>query len=216
MLHYDWKIRTISIRTGKDDDKLERVVNEIDKAGISICGLQEVRRLNKRSALIKSDSGNKYEIHWSGNSNKRIHGVGIVIKVDPFIEIIEMVPIDARIITADVIVRNCSVKIINCYAPTKDSTDSAKDLFYRSLNKLLKSTKKRQKIICLGDFNDITSVALSNKSLREGNVIEDLIVNNNGQRFHELFNFNKLSVLNTWFTQKDVSTHIMALSGRCD
>jgi len=201
MHFYDWKIGTINIRTGKDDEKLERVINEIGKADLSICGLQEVRRLNKGSALIKSNAGIKYEVHWSGHTNKRTHGVGIVIKVDSSIEIVEIIPVDARIIVVDAIVRGCSLKIINCYAPTEDSTESSKNLFYRSLNKQLKSVKKKQKIICLGDFNATTSAAWYT-SLREGSVVDDLIINNNGERFHEFFDSNKLSVLNTWFTHK--------------
>ena len=202
MNFHSWKIGTINIRTGKDDEKLERVVNEIDKADLAICGLQEVRRLNKGSALVKSNSGKKYEVHWSGHNNKRTHGVGIVIKVDTSIEIVEIIPVDARIIVADAIVRGCSLKIINCYAPTEESTESSKNLFYRTLNKQVKSVKKNQKLICIGDFNASTSAVWSNTSLREGSIINDLIVNNNGERFHEFFELNKLSVLNTWFTHK--------------
>lgn len=95
MHFYDWKIGTINIRTGNDDEKMERVVNEIGKADLSICGLQEVRRLNKGSALIKSNADIKYEVHWSGHTNKRTHGVGIVIKIDSSIEIVEVIPVDA-------------------------------------------------------------------------------------------------------------------------
>ena len=91
---------------------------------------------------------------------------------------------------------------MNCYAPTEDSTESAKNTFYRSLNKQINIVKKNQKIICIGDFNASTSAAWTNSSLREGSVINDLIVNNNGERFHEFFNHNQLSVLNTWFTHK--------------
>ena len=47
---HHWKIGTINIRTGKDDEKLENVVRQINKAGVSICGLQEVRRL--RTGLL--------------------------------------------------------------------------------------------------------------------------------------------------------------------
>eukprot|EP00111_Clytia_hemisphaerica_P017270 TCONS_00051124-protein len=202
MSYYNWNIGTINIRTGKDDEKLERVVNEISKANLSICGLQEVCRLNNDSAVIKSDSGSKYEVYWSGYVSKRTHGVGIVIKIDPSIEIIEITPINARIITADVIVRGCSLKIINCYAPTEDSTESSKIVFYRQLNKQLKLVKKKQKVICIGDFNATTSACWSNTSLREGSVIDELTVNDNGLRFHGFFNTNKLSVLNTWFTHK--------------
>ena len=38
-----WRIGTINIRTGKDDQKIERVIHEIAKAKLSICCLQEVR-----------------------------------------------------------------------------------------------------------------------------------------------------------------------------
>ena len=145
---------------------------------------------------------NEYEVHWSGYASKRIHGVRIVIKVDPSIEIVEVIPVDARIIVVDLIVRGCSLKVINCYAPTEESTVSSKTSFYRTLNKQFKSVKKKQKVICLGDFNATTSAAWSNTSLREGSIIDDLIVNDNGERFHEFFGSNKLSVLNIWFTHK--------------
>jgi len=46
MAYYNWKVGTINIRTGNDDEKIERVVSEIDRANLAICGLQEVRRLN--------------------------------------------------------------------------------------------------------------------------------------------------------------------------
>ena len=55
-MYHQWKIGTVNIRTGKDDSKLERVVKEIDKAGLYICGLQEVRRLRKGSAIIRTDT----------------------------------------------------------------------------------------------------------------------------------------------------------------
>ena len=178
---------------------------EIDKAELAICGLQELRRLNTGSALIQTsnnDTTTKYEVHWSGRTNKRQHGVGIVIKVDPAIEIVEITPVISRIIAADIIVRGCSLKIINCYAPTEDSAETTKSSFYRTLNKQIDSVSKKQKLICIGDFNASSSAAWTNSSLREGKVIENLIVNSNGERFHELFNANKLSVLNTWFTHK--------------
>ena len=76
---YKWKIGTINVRTCKDDQKLERVVKEVHKANLEICALQEVRRLNQGSATIKCDN-TKYEIHWSGHSLKRQHGVGFITR----------------------------------------------------------------------------------------------------------------------------------------
>ena len=144
----------------------------------------------------------KYEVYWSGNKLKRQHGVGIAVKYSPRVEIIEVLPISARIIVLDVVVYGCELRVISCYAPTEDSSDSTKDSFYRSLRKQMTGIPTKRKVICLGDFNATTSAAWNNTSLRENVVVENLVTNNNGRRFHELFNSEKLSVLNTWFTHK--------------
>ena len=135
-MFHKWSIGTVNIRTGKDDEKLERVVRQINKAKLSICGLQEVRRLNKGSALIQcnDESRNSYEVHWSGYTVKRQHGVGIAIRVDKGIDVVEVTPVSARIIVLDVVIYGCSLRIINCYAPTEDDSDSAKNVFYQTLN----------------------------------------------------------------------------------
>ena len=200
--YHKWKIGTVNIRTGKDDEKLERVVNEINKANITICGLQEVRRLNKSSAIIKTNTNSKYEVYWSGNQTKRQHGVGIVVKVDPNIDIVEVTSVNSRLIVLDVNVYGCCLRIINCYAPTEESTLYAKNNFYCQLKKQFQNINKQRKVICIGDFNATSSACLYNSSLREGSIIENLVVNDNGSRFHELINDQKLSVLNTWFSHK--------------
>ena len=200
-----WKIGSVNIRTGKEDQKLENVVHQIHKAGLSICALQEVRRLRSGSCIIESNFNDvlrKYEVYWSGNKMKRIHGVGIVVCVDSGIEVIEVIQVNQRMIVLEVKVHGIWIKIINCYAPTEDAKDSTKDAFYHDLNKQMIPSNKKMKVICLGDFNATTSAAWYNSSLREGVEIEDLEVNNNGERFHYFFNNHSLSVLNTWFTHR--------------
>ena len=199
---HKWKIGTINIRTGRDDEKLERVIKEIDKAGLTICGLQEVRRLNKGSASVTVENNNKYEVYWSGNTLKKQHGVGIVVKVNPLIEINEIVQINARIIVLDVKVNGCLMRIINCYAPTEESTAHSKQAFYSTLNKQFYAVNNKRKIICLGDFNATSSAFWYNSSLRESSIVPNLVVNNNGERFHEFFKIQNLSVMNTWFNHK--------------
>ena len=54
-----------------------------------------------------------------------------------------------------------------------------------------------------GDFNATTSASWFNSSLRENVVIDNLCVNNNGERFHNFFSNHQSSVLNTWFTHKN-------------
>jgi len=69
--YFHWKLGTINVRTGKEDQKLEQIVKEIRKADLSVCGLQEVRRIKTGSALI-SNEGNKYEIYWSGHASMEL------------------------------------------------------------------------------------------------------------------------------------------------
>ena len=201
---HSWRIGTINIRTGTSDEKLERVIYEIGKARLSVCCLQEVRRLNTNSVTISNTLNNvkhKYEVYWSGHVVKRQHGVGIAIKVDQGIEINEVTSVSARIIVADISIYGCSLRIICCYAPTEEDSESSKNLFYNSLKKQFNCEKTR-KILCLGDFNASSSASWYNSSLRERVVVDNLIVNDNGDRFHEFFNTSSLSVLNTWFTHK--------------
>jgi len=179
------------------------VTHEVDKAGLDICALQEVRRLNQGSTIVtcqRNDYSNKYETHWSGNSLKRHHGVGFIIRTDPNIGVIQVEYVNARIIVLHAKVYSCLLKIINCYAPTED--ESSKTVFYNTLQKQYLNISKKQKVICLGDFNATTSAARYNSSLRENTIVENLIINNNGGRFHDHIQKQRLSVLNTWFNHK--------------
>ena len=201
---HHWKIGTINVQTAKEDQKLERVIHEIGRAGLSVCGIQESRRTKTGSAIITSTNDNnshKYEIYWSGHSLKRIHGVAIAIKVEKNIIIEEIKPISARIVIADINLHGCSLRVINCYAPTEDDSSTSKDIFYAALRKQF-NTEKTRKVICIGDFNATSSATWFNYSLREHVIIDNLEINNNGERFHNFFNTQKLSVWNTWFSHR--------------
>ncbi|XP_066935519.1 uncharacterized protein [Clytia hemisphaerica] len=161
-----------------------------------------IESTSKYSKFAVNNPNNKYEIYWCGNTLKKHHGVGIVVKVAPNIDILEIYQVNSRIIVIDVIVSGCSLRVINCYAPTEESAITTKNLFYRTLKKQIITTNANQKVICLGDFNATTSASLYSSSLRENSVVEDLVINDNGERFHDLFQSYKLSVLNTWFNHK--------------
>jgi len=50
--YHSWRIGTINIRTGKEDQKIERVIHDVAKAKLSVCCLQEVRRLNNNLVTV--------------------------------------------------------------------------------------------------------------------------------------------------------------------
>ena len=180
------------------------MIHVIAKAKLSICCLQEVRRFNNDSAIITNQQDSveqKYEFCWSGLAVKRQHGVGIAIKVDKDFEIDEIISVSARIIVANVLLYGCSLLVICCYAPTEKDSDSSKNIFYSKLNKQFECEDTR-KITCSGDFNASSSATWYNSSFRENRIIGNLVVNDNGLRFHEFFNNRCLSMLNTWFSHK--------------
>ena len=125
----------------------------------------------------------KYELYWPGHAAKRQHEVSIAIKVEIGIDIEEIIPVSARIILANVLLYGWSLRVICCYAPSEEDSDSSKNIFYNKSNKQFECENTR-KFVCLGDFNAYLSATWYNSSLRENRIIENLIVNDNGLRFH--------------------------------
>ena len=128
----EWKLGTCNISTGRDDFRVDNAIAQVSKAKLLICGFQEVRRLGAESKLL-SHGDDKYEFHWSGHARKREAGVGIAIKITPGLEIGEIKPISARLMTAELDIFGLSVKIAVCYAPTETGSENSKVLFYRCL-----------------------------------------------------------------------------------
>ena len=48
---------------------------------------------------------------------------------------------------------DCYATIVSAYAPTMTHTDESKDAFYDDLDRVLRDTRKKDKLIVLGDFN---------------------------------------------------------------
>ncbi|ESN93934.1 hypothetical protein HELRODRAFT_180341 [Helobdella robusta] len=51
-----------------------------------------------------------------------------------------------------------AISVIVCYAPTNEATAETKDLFYNALEDSFRFTRPTDLIICLDDFNAVTSV----------------------------------------------------------
>ena len=202
---HQWKIGTVNIRTGSDDWRLEEAVRQIDRSGLTVCALQEVRRLEQGNTII--DAGNaKYEIHWCGLKRIRQQGVGLVIRIDPNVIIREVNYIGSRLISAYIEIYGCKTKIISIYAPTNNSAETTKHAFYRDLCNQL-NTNKHEKLIILGDFNATTSAVKQHACIRSSSVLIDIISNDNGERMVDFARDNKLSIMNTWFKHPDHHQH---------
>ncbi|VDO50251.1 unnamed protein product [Schistosoma margrebowiei] len=96
-----------------------------------------------------------------------------------------------------------TMSIIQCYAPTNDYNEDAKDQFYNRLQSIIEKCQTKDLTILMGDFN--AKVGTDNTGY------EDIMGrhglggrNENGERFANLCDFNKLVIGGTTFPHKRI------------
>ena len=194
--YHNWKVGQINIQSCSDDLRLDLALQDCSRANLDVVCFQEVKRLKKDYV---SHLG--YIFHWSGHDVKKMHGVGIAIRKTPDIIIESVQYYSARLISADINVKGCSLRIISCYAPTRDSPLSTKQSFYRSLNSISNPDKPR-KIIVQGDFNAELEICRGQYCFDGSRSRIDVgtnQINDNAKLFVEYCQKQQLSILNTWF-----------------
>ena len=197
-----WKCGTINIRSGKEKDegaKIYCVAKEVSNLGLSFCCLQEVRYRNTGKKLIQLDNGEQYKFFWSGPKARRIYGVGFIVRVDKEIVFKEPDVNDPRLMAMDITISGFNIRVVNAYAPTEPSCESAKNSFYRILRKAAVKREKHHKIMILGDFNAKTSIACWKSQFDGTQLVYDNDCNDNGSRMKNFCRTNKLGIASTYF-----------------
>ena len=201
-----WNFATINIRSGTEKDegaKMYAISKELVKYDIAFCCLQEVRWRDVGSKIIRLDTGEAFEFHWSGYKKKRQAGVGILIRIHNDINISSPDFTDPRVMAMDIKVHGFNIRIVNGYAPTEaDGTEQQKLLFYSSLNKALVKTQKKQKLIVVGDFNATTSVSGKRCFFDGKKIVVDNSCNDNGNRLKLFCRTHELCISNTFFKHR--------------
>ena len=91
---------------------------------------------------------------------RREAGVGILIKVQPGIDICPPDINDPRIMAIDLKIHGFNIRVVNGYSPTDcGGSIYQKDNFYRSMKAACVRKQKHQKLIVVGDLNAKTHVA---------------------------------------------------------
>ncbi|VDP54556.1 unnamed protein product [Schistosoma margrebowiei] len=95
------------------------------------------------------------------------------------------------------------MNIIQCYAPTNDYNDDAKDQFYDRLQSIVEKCSIKGLTIVMGDFN--ANVGTDNTGYEDITGRHGLGERNeNGERFANLYAFNKLVIGGTIFPHKRI------------
>ena len=158
-----WSFNTWNIRTmgridtetvfsskNKSIDKLPLLIEECKEFGVDILCLQEIRRCG--NGVVERDG---YKLYYSGHEVKKIEGVGILVRDDCCITIIQINYISSRMMSLFCKIDGINKTILSVYAPTEMYGLEQKLRFYEDLNHLIQQipVEYRDNILVGGDFN---------------------------------------------------------------
>ena len=137
-----WNVRTLN-RAGSK----ENIIQEMERLGIAILGLSEVRWTGSGKEQIGKD----IMIYSGGEKHER--GVAIIVSNILKNNIIGYWAISDRVILAKFDNKHFNISVIQVYAPTQDATEEEQEEFYDQLDKARRHCRSQEIIIVMGDLN---------------------------------------------------------------
>ncbi|PSN38555.1 hypothetical protein C0J52_14819 [Blattella germanica] len=195
--HRDMFLGTWNVRTLYSSGALEILTRELDRTGLDIVALQEVRWPGEGS----QESG-KFTLYYGG-ATKPEFGTGFLVRRSILSAIRDIKFVSDRISYIILKGKRHDFIIVNVYGPTEASDDTIKDEFYEELESVFDRLSRYHMKIVLGDFNakvgreDIFRPTIGKFSLHEDS-------NDNGVRLVTFATSKNLIVKSTTFQHKDI------------
>ena len=145
------RIGTWNVRTMWETTRSAQVVRLMRDYRLDILGISECRWTG--SGKIKIGDG--VEILYSGmpEGGPHVHGVALMLSQNTAKSLLEFKPINERLITARLQGKHGSITVVQCYAPTNDSSEDEKDQFYSSLKTVVEQVPTHDVLVVMGDLN---------------------------------------------------------------
>ena len=191
------KVYTYNVRTLSEDHKLESLVEELENISWDIVGLSEVRREQEKLVELQ---GSHHLFYYRGKENGKSSGVGFLINREIAGNIVKCDSVSDRV--AWIVIRlskRYTLKIIQIYAPTSQSSDEEIESFYDDISQVMDQEKTKYTLL-IGDFNAKVGKNMAGEScigkfgVGERNDRGELLVN-----FAEKYN---MRVMNTFFQKR--------------
>ncbi|KAI4885603.1 hypothetical protein NFI96_005381 [Prochilodus magdalenae] len=189
-----------NVRTMYETGKLTQITAEMRRHKLHILGVSESRWTG--SGRVKTQTGET--VLYSGREDNQHHqGVAIILRKGTEKCLIEWKPINSRLITARVRGRHGNMTLIQCYAPTNDGDDEAKDTFYDQLQAEVSAAPRHDLLIVMGDMN--AKVGNDNTHVERAMGRHGCgCMNENGERLVELCTTYNLVIGGTLFPHRNV------------
>ncbi|KAI5728841.1 hypothetical protein M8J77_021978 [Diaphorina citri] len=197
------KIATWNVRGLNVAGKLDNVLNEMKNLNLDICGISETFWSDSSDFCHALPSGEKYRIIYSGGEIRR-RGVAVILeqKISNLVKSVHM--ISERIIAIKINSSPVNTLIVQCYAPTLDSSDEEKTKFYDDLRTSLEHKHFQDILVMMGDFNGKVGDKRINNIVGPHGLGD---INSSGQDLINFCSENDLFIANTWFEQKPSARH---------
>ncbi|XP_057667206.1 craniofacial development protein 2-like [Diorhabda carinulata] len=143
------KIGTWNTQSLFEAGKLANLVQEMSRLRIDILGVAETWWPD--SGICPVENGVFYYSRNQDRNHRK--GVGIIISKNLIKYVVDFVPYPDRTALIKFRAKPVDLNIIQLYASTADSNDQDIEEFYSDVKGLLKSTKKQEVNIVMGDLN---------------------------------------------------------------
>ena len=146
------RVGTWNILSLSEDHRLPLLSGELRRLRVDIAGLSEVRRPGNGET-----SSGGYTYYWSGMSDgTHLRGVAVAISSRLQSSVVEVAPVDERIMRVRLKHTLGFMSLVAVYAPTEMCETEEKEMFYAKLDSILDQCPPRDTLIVLGDFNAAT------------------------------------------------------------
>ena len=188
-----------NVRTMYEAGKLRQVTSEMKRYNLDILGVSECRW--NGSGRIRTNTGET--ILYSGREDEHHQGVALILKKGLERCLLEWKPINSRLMSMRLRGRHVNTTIIQCYAPTNDSSEEDKDDFYSQLQAETVIAPRHDLIIIMGDLN--AKVGHDNTDFEKVMGKHGVgTMNNNGERLVDYCAMNNLVIGGTLFPHRDI------------
>ncbi|XP_022816853.1 uncharacterized protein LOC111349834 [Spodoptera litura] len=194
MANLEYSILAFAFKTLSSYSRLLEFGEALKNIKYDVIGLAEIRRLG--------NSIEEYEdfiLYYIGQT-PGLYGVGFLVHKRHKANIIYFKGISERVALLQINVDNTVISIIQCYAPTESAKEKEVELFYKNVNKALKTSGKH--LIVMGDFN----AKIGQPKQAENLITKSYGYGHRNRRGEKLIQFaceNKLAILNTFFKKKN-------------
>jgi len=131
--------------------RLSQVLKEMTHYKLDLLGLSETRWNGNGEFTTASGELLLYSGRTMGEKHE--YGVGLILSKILKKSLIEWTAVSERLITARLNTRLRKLTVVQCYAPTNDTTFKEKEAFYGMLEATLYKIRQSDITIIMGDFN---------------------------------------------------------------